>query len=322
MPGHRAEGKEPLWMLIEKQIQKYTDEDFSEANSLETSRKIAAELDKTGYNVSKHGGNWLQLKAAVKARNRVGRPFMKDFDQAVSALGLDDIKDTYATAIKIIADLGRDWHSFLASKHRADVDEIFGNKKIELMIAKAKELPGEQGIRYLISDSFEPQVIMEALGVSEEEYKSVKSKVDTELAEKARVEELFAAVEDASEEDKIIHLLNKNAADELITEIGGIKQSAIDVVKKSMEEELAEKKRKEEELASQKAAEEAGPALENINSDDMLEYIEGIREILEFSDVEKDIRTMCEQSSIPTALVDIAVSDPDKLDEMEKEAGG
>jgi len=322
MPEHRAEGKEPLWMLIEKQIQKYTDEDFSEANSLETSRKIAAELDKTGYNVSKHGGNWLQLKAAVKARNRVGRPFMKDFDQAVSALGLDDIKDTYATAIKIIADLGRDWHSFLASKHRADVDEIFGNKKIELMIAKAKELPGEQGIRYLISDSFEPQVIMEALGVSEEEYKSVKSKVDTELAEKARVEELFAAVEEASEEDKIIHLLNKNAADELITEIGGIKQSAIDVVKKSMEEELAEKKRKEEELASQKAAEEAGPALENINSDDMLEYIEGIREILEFSDVEKDIRTMCEQSSIPTALVDIAVSDPDKLDEMEKEAGG
>jgi len=322
MPEHRAEGKEPLWMLIEKQIQKYTDEDFSEANSLETSRKIAAELDKTGYNVSKHGGNWLQLKAAVKARNRVGRPFMKDFDQAVSALGLDDIKDTYATAIKIIADLGRDWHSFLASKHRADVDEIFGNKKIELMIAKAKELPGEQGIRYLISDSFEPQVIMEALGVSEEEYKSVKSKVDTELAEKARVEELFAAVEEASEEDKIIHLLNKNAADELITKIGGIKQSAIDVVKKSMEEELAEKKRKEEELASQKAAEEAGPALENINSDDMLEYIEGIREILEFSDVEKDIRTMCEQSSIPTALVDIAVSDPDKLDEMEKEAGG
>jgi len=322
MTEYRIEGKEPLWMLIEKQIQNYTDEDFSEANSLETSRKIAEELDKTGYNVSKHGGNWLQLKAAVKARNRVGRPFMQDFNQAVSALGLDDIKDTYATAMKIIADLGRDWPSFLASEHRADVDEIVGNKKIELMIARAKELPGEQGIRYLISESFEPQVIMEALGVSEEEYKSVKSKVDTELAEKARVQELFAAVEDASEEDKIKHLLNKNAADELITEIGGIKQSAIDVVKKAMEEELAEKKRKEEELAAKKAAEAAGPALEDIDSDDMLEYIEGIREILEFSDVEKDIRTMCEQSSIPKALVDIAISDPDKLDELEKEAGG
>ncbi len=322
MPENSNEGKEPLWMLIEKQIQKQTDEDFTEANSLTTSQKIAEELDKTGYNVSKHGGNWMQLTAAAKARNRVGRPFMQDFNQAVSALGLDDIKDTYATAMKIIADLGRDWHSFLASKHRADVDEIFGNKKIELMIARAKELPGEPGIRYLISESFEPQAIMEALGVSEEEYKSVKSKVDAELAEKARVQELFAAVENASEEDKIKHLLNNNAPDELITELGGIEQSAIDAVKKSMEEELAEKKRKEEELAAKKEAEEAGPALGNIDSDDMLEYIEGIREILEFSDVEKDIRTMCEQSSIPEALVDIAISDPDKLDELEKEAGG
>ncbi len=284
--------------------------------------KIAEELDKTGYNVSKHGGNWLQLKTAVKARNRVGRPFMQDFNQAIFALGLDDIKDTYATAMKIIRDLGIDWPSFLASKHRADVDEIVGNKKIELMIARAKELPGEPGIRYLISESFESQAIREALGVSEEEYKSVKSKVAAELAEKARVQELFAAVEDASEEDKIKHLLNKNAADELITEIGGIKQSAIDAVKKAMEEELAEKKRKEEELAAKKAAETAGPALEDIDSDDMLEYIEGIREILEFSDVEKDIRTMCEQSSIPEALVDIAISDPDKLAELEKEAGG
>ena len=86
----------------------------------------------------------------------------------------------------------------------------------------------------------------------------------------------------------------------------------MDAVKKAMEEELAAKK----------AAEAAGPSLENIDSDDMLEYIEGIREVLEFSDVEKDIRTMCEQSSIPKALVDIAISDPEKLDELEKEAGG
>ncbi len=322
MPENRIEGKEPLWILIAREIQKYTDEDFSEANSLETARKIAEELDQTGYNASNSGGNWLQLRAAVKARNQVGRPFMQDFDQAVSTLGLDDIKDTYATAMKIIGDLGRDWPSFLASEHRADVDEIVENRKIELVVAKAKEFSGEQGIRYLISECFEPEVIMEALGVSEEEYKGVKSKVDAELAEKERVQGLFAAMEDASEEDKIKQLLNKNAADELITEIGGIEQSAIDAVKKSMEEELAEKKKKEEELAAKKATEAAGPALGDIDSDAMLEYIEGIREILEFSDVEKDIRTMCEQSSIPKALVDIAISDPDKLDEMEKEAEG
>jgi len=322
MREYRIAGKEPLWLLIEKEIQKYTDGDFSEVNNLETSQKIAEELDKTGYNVSKDGGNWLQLKVAVKERKRVGRPFMQDFNQAVSALSLGDMKDSRATAVKIIADLGKDWPSFLATEHRADVDEIVGNKKIELMIARAKELPGEQGIRYLISESFEPQFIMETLGVSEEEYKKVKSKVDAELAEKTRVQKLFAAVEDASEEDKIKHLLNKNAAEALIAEIGGIKQSAIDAVKKAMEEELAEKKRKEEELAAERAAEAAGPALEDIDADEMLEYIEGIREILGFSDVEKDIRTMCEQSSIPKALVDIAISDPDKLDELEKEAGG
>jgi len=322
MPENRIVGKEPLWMLIEKQIQGYKDKDFSEENSLKTSRKIAEELDKTGYNVSKSGGNFIQLTAAVKARGQVGRPFMQDLNQAVSALGLDDIKETYGTAMKIIGGLGKDWPLFLASEHRADMDDIVGNKKIELMIARAKELSGESGIRYLISGSFEPQVIMEALGVSDEEYKSTKSKVDAELAEKTRVQALFAAMEDASEEDKIKQLLNKNAADELITEIGGIKQSAIDAVKKAMEKELAEKKRKEEELAAKKAAEAAGPALDDIDSDDLLEYIEGIREILEFSDVEKDIRTMCEQSSIPKDLVDIAISDPDKLDDLEKKAGG
>jgi hypothetical protein len=322
MPENSYEGKEPLWMLIEKQIQKYTEEDFTEAKRFATARKIAGELDKTGYNVSKDGGNWIQLIAALEARNRVGRPFMQDFNQAVSALGIADIKDTYATAMKIIRDLGRDWPSFLASKHRADVDEIVANKKIELVIARAKELRGEPGIRYLISESFEPQAIMEALRVSEEEYKSIKSKVDAELVEKARVQGLLDAVLDASEKDKIKHLLNNNAADELIREIGGIEQSAIDAVRMAMEEELAEKKRKEEELAAKKAAESAGPALEDIGSDDMLKYIEGIREILEFTDVEKDIRTMCGQSSIPNALVDIAISDPDKLDELEKAAGG
>ena len=43
---------------------------------------------------------------------------------------------------------------------------------------------------------------------------------------------------------------------------------------------------------------------------------------MEFSDQEKEIRVMCEQSSIPVALVDIAVSEPEKLDELEKKAEG
>jgi hypothetical protein len=322
MAENRIKGKEPLWILIEKQIQGYSDEDFSEANRLETARKIAEELDQTGYNVSKSGGNWLRLRAALDARDRVGRPFMQDFNQAVSALGLDDIKETYSTAMKIIRDLGNDWTAFLASEHRADVDGIIADRKTDLMVAKARDLSGEPGIRYLLAESFEPRVIMEVLGISEEEYNTVKSKVDAELAERKRVKELLAKLENASEEDRIKRLLKENVAEELIIELGGIEQSAIDGVKKAMEEELAEQKRKEEELAAKKAAEAAGPALEDIAPDDMLEYIEGIREILEFSDVEKDIRVMCEQSAIPQALVDIAVSDPDKLDELEKEAEG
>jgi hypothetical protein len=309
-------------MLIEKEIQKYPDEDFAETRSLATSRKIAEELDKTGYNVSKHGGNWIRLTTAVKARQRVGRPFIQDFDQALSALGLDDLKDTYAVAMKIIRDLGRDWPSFLDSELRADVDGIVANRRTELMVARAEELSGEQGIRYLISESFEPRVIVGALGISEEEYKNVKSQVDKEIAEKARVRELLASMENVPEEDKIRKLINKDVAEELIAEIGGIEPSAIDTVKKAMEQELAEKKRKQEEEAAKRAAEAAGPALEDIGPDDMLGYIEGIREIMEFSDVEKDIRTMCEQSSIPKVLVDIAVSDPDKLDELEQKAGG
>jgi hypothetical protein len=89
-----------------------------------------------------------------------------------------------------------------------------------------------------------------------------------------------------------------------------------------MEEELKEKQRLEEEAAARKKAEAAGPSLEEIPPDEMLDHIESIREIMEFSDQEKEIRVMCEQSAIPKALVDIAVSEPDKLDELEKEAEG
>ena len=76
------------------------------------------------------------------------------------------------------------------------------------------------------------------------------------------------------------------------------------------------------ERMARKKAEAEGPALEDIPPDEMLDHIEAIREIMEFSDEEKEIRVMCEQSSIPKSLVDIAVSEPDRLDELEKEAEG
>jgi hypothetical protein len=108
----------------------------------------------------------------------------------------------------------------------------------------------------------------------------------------------------------------------LIIEMMKVDQGLIDAVKQAMEEELKEKQRLAEEEAARKKAEAAGPALEDIPPDEMLTHIESIREIMEFSDVEKDIRVMCEQSSIPTSLVDIAVTEPDRLDELEKKAQG
>ena len=322
MAENRIEGMDPLWILIEKQITEYTDDDFSESTSLNTAKAIAAALDETGYNVSKSGGNWLRLKAALKARNRVGRPFMQDLDKSISALDLDNITDTYFDAMKIASGLGNDWPSVLASENRPDFEKMVSDRKTELMVAKAKEFGGEEGIRYLIAKEFSSSEIVELMGVTDDEYKSVKAKADAELAEKARVKDLIGKVADKSDDEKIKYLLNNSVADALIIEIGGYNQAAIDNVKKAMEEELAEKKRLEEEAAAKKAAEAAGPSLDQIEPDKMLEYIEGIREILYFSDQEKDIRIMCEQSKIPKALVDIAVTNPDKLDELEAQAGG
>jgi hypothetical protein len=101
-----------------------------------------------------------------------------------------------------------------------------------------------------------------------------------------------------------------------------VDQGAIDTVKQAMEDDLKEKQRQAEEEAARKKEAAAGPALEDIPPDQMLSYVESIREIMEFSDQEKEIRVMCEQSSIPKSLVDIAVSEPDRLDELEKQAQG
>ena len=89
-----------------------------------------------------------------------------------------------------------------------------------------------------------------------------------------------------------------------------------------MSDEIKEKQRLAEEAAAKKKQEAEGPPVEEIPPEEILEHIEAIREIMEFSDKENEIRTMCEQSSIPKALVDVAVSDPDKLDELEKQAQG
>lgn len=322
MTTSEAEAKRPLWMSIEERILETGSQDLSGGNLEPAIQRIAGELDDKGYNVSRHGGNMIQLRFAVDRAREVGRPFMKDFNEAVEALSLEDVADPYAAAADLVEKLGETWPGIKQSDRRADVIEVMEKTKLDRLIAKAKELSGDKGIRLLIEEEIDFAVITRALDISDEKLQEVNEQIKAERAERERVASLIEKVADKTEEEKIRHLIDNDVSEALILEMLGVEQGAIDSVKKAMEEELKEKQRKAEEEAARKKAEAEGPALEDIPADQMLDYIEQIREILEFSDKEKEIRVMCEQSSIPKALVDIAVSDPDKLDELEKQAEG
>jgi hypothetical protein len=247
---------------------------------------------------------------------------MKDFNTAISALTLDDVAAPYTATNNLLDELGETWPELRSSERRPDVIEIVEKTKLNLLIAKAKELPGDEGIRSLIEENVDFQVITTAMEITDEKLQEVNEQIKKERAERARVATLLEAVADKSNEEKVRHLFDNDVSEDLMIEMAKVSQGDIDASKKAMEEELKEKQRLAEEEAARKKAEAEGPSLEDIPSDQMIDYIDSIREIMEFSDQEKEIRVMCEQSSIPKALVDIAVSDPDKLDELEKKAEG
>ena len=314
--------KKPLWLLIEENILAIDSQDLSGENLEASIQRVAGELDNAGYNVSRHGGNMLQLRWAMNEAAEVGRPLLQDFNAAIEALTLEDVADPYAATNKIIGDIGKTWPKLKLSERRPDVIEIIENTKLDLLIAKAKEMSGDEGIRLLIAEQVDPDVITAALEITGEKLDQVNADIAKERAERQRVAKLMEAVEGKSDEERVKHLLTNNVSEELIIEMANVDQGAIDGAKQLMEEELKEKQRLAEEEAAKKKAAAEGPALDDIPPDEMLTHIEGIREIMEFSEEEKEIRVMCEQSSIPKALVDIAISDPDKLDELEKQAEG
>lgn len=314
--------KKPLWFSMEECISKLSSEDLSENNREQTIHRIGKELDDTGYNVSNHGGNFLQLRWAIDERLSMGRPFMKDFMDALEALTLEDLANPEPASAKLVRDVGDAWPKIKGSERRADVLRIVEKTKLDLLIAKAKGLSGDAGIRLLIEEEIASEVIVEGLDITTEKLEQVNADIEKERAEKERVKTLLEAVENKSKEERVKHLLDNTVSDALIIALAKVDAGALTDIKKSIEADLKEKQRLAEEEATRKKAEAAGPALEDIDPEEMLEYIESIREILEFSDQEKDIRIMCEQSSIPTSLVDITVSDPDRLDELEKEAEG
>lgn len=314
--------KKPLWLLIEENIQGLDSEDLSAGNLEASIQRLAGELDNAGCNVSQHGGNMLQLRWAMNEASKVGRPFMQDLSTALEALTLENVADAYAATDKIINDIAQTWPEIKKSERRADVIQIVEQTKLGLLIAKAKDMDGDEGIRLLIEEEVASEVITGALEITDEKLQQVNTEIEKERAERDRVAKLLEAVEGKSNEERVKHLFDNDVSEALIIEMAQVDQGAIDAVKKTMEEELKEKQRLEEEAAAQKKAAAAGPALDDIPSDEMIDHIEAIREIMEFSDQEKEIRVMCEQSSIPKALVDIAVSEPEKLDELEKKAEG
>ena len=322
MTTEKATKKKPLWLLIEEEFLALDPQAISGGTPEETIQRIAGNLDGKGYNVSKHGGHMVQLRFAAEDMRKVGRPLMKDFNDAIGAFTLDDVMDAYAASDKLINDVGAAWPKLKQAECRPVVIGFVEQRKLDLLIEKAKSLPGDDGIELLINESVDFEVITRGLEITEEKLKEVNTAMEKRLAERKRVLGLLEVVKDKSDVEKVRHLFDKDVAEPLILELAGVDQGAIDDAKKAMEEELKEKQRLAEEEAARKKAEAEGPSLDAMSPDEILGHIEAIREIMEFSDVEKEIRTMCEQSALPKALVDIAVSDPAKLDELEKEAGG
>jgi hypothetical protein len=232
------------------------------------------------------------------------------------------VSSPYSTCVELINEVGGDWPALKEAERRPHILRIVEKIKLDLLVAKAEEAGGDAGIRLLIEEGLVPEIIVDRMGTTQEEYARVLAAVEAERAERARVAELIADAGGKSEADLIRHLITSDVAEDLIIELAGVEPAAIDGVNKAMAEEIAEKERLAAEAAAKKAAEAAGPSLDDIPPDEMLEHIEAIREILDFSDKESEIRTMCEQSSIPKDLIEIAVSDPDRLDELEETAEG
>ncbi len=322
MTTHDAAGSKALWLLIEEKIAEHGPQDFEPAAFENTVKKIAQDLDKTGHNVSLHGGHMLQLRYAIDDTLKVGRPLMQDFNEAVAAFTLDDVMDPRSATRKLQAGVGEVWPKFRQWERKPDILEIVEKTKLNLLIDKAKGMSGDEGICLLIEEEVLPEVIVPSLDITVDKFAQVNARVEAERAERARARTLLEEVADKSEVDKAKHLFSSDVNEALIVEIAGIDPSVVDGVKQSIEKEAAEKRKQEEEAAAKKAAEAAGPPLEEIPSDELLDYIEEIRDILSFSDKENEIRKMGEDSSIPKCLIDIAVSEPDKLDELEEKAGG
>jgi hypothetical protein len=314
--------KEPLWLAMERKILEHASLDSSGSNLESALKTIASEMDQSGYNVSLHGGNFLQLRWALEEKNRNGHPLLEDLNGAIGKLTFEDVGNTGKAAADIITALGSTWPKLKDYERKSAILEMVEQTRLGFLIEKAKALPESESIRSLLEADVANDTILESLGITKERYDQEIAAIKAEKAEKARVQSLLEAVAGKPDEERIKHLINKDVSDALIVELAGVDQPAVDAAKKAMEEELKEKQRLAEEEEKRKAEAAAGPSLEEISMEDRLTHIEAIRDIMDLCDAENEIRQMCTQSNVPKCLIDIAVSDPDKLDALEAEAEG
>ena len=168
MTKSEAAEKKPLWLSIEENILTLNPQDLS-GDKLEASiQQIAGELDNAGYNVSRHGGNLLQLRWAVDKACKVGKPMLKDFNAAIGAFTLEDVADPFGATTKLLDDIGGTWPELRSPERRPQVVRFVEKTKLDLLIAKAKGLPGDGGIRMLLGEKVASGVIIEAMEITDE----------------------------------------------------------------------------------------------------------------------------------------------------------
>jgi hypothetical protein len=119
--------------------------------------------------------------------HNVGRPLMEDFNTAIEALTLEEVADPYLATDKIIGDIGKTWPKLRRSERRPDVIKVVEKTKLDLLIAKAKDLPEDEGIRLLIEEQVDPEVITNALDITAEKLEQVNTEIEAERAERTRV---------------------------------------------------------------------------------------------------------------------------------------
>ena len=156
-----ATKEKPLWLAIEEALLELDAQSL--LGDMEGAvHSTAAKLDEAGYNVSKHSGNLLELRWALDEMRKAGKPLMKDFNECIDALILEQAADPYKAADDIIQDVGGNWPKFKLAERRPVVIEFVQQRRLDLLIEKARSLSGDDGIELLINEKVDSGVITEA----------------------------------------------------------------------------------------------------------------------------------------------------------------